>query len=82
LLLVGQRPQRVFSLLAPHTQPKSAAALLYELRLGALVYGRIHVTRAACGSASNVLSKRQRVERLDMLFQCQSGSDRLAEDPF
>src|ERR1700731_2916044 len=30
LLLVGQRPQRVFSLLAPRTQPKFAAALLYE----------------------------------------------------
>src|SRR6202007_1094421 len=30
LLLVGQRPQRVCSLLAPHTQPKFAAALLYE----------------------------------------------------
>jgi DNA-binding helix-hairpin-helix protein with protein kinase domain len=30
LLLVGQRPQRVFSLLAPRTQPKCAAALLYE----------------------------------------------------
>src|ERR1700693_2774933 len=29
LLLVGQRPQRVFSLLAPRTQPKFAAALLY-----------------------------------------------------
>jgi hypothetical protein len=32
LLLVGQRPQRVFSLLAPRTQPKSAAALLYQSR--------------------------------------------------
>src|SRR5271165_5295156 len=30
LLLVGQRPQRVFSLLAPRTLPKFAAALLYE----------------------------------------------------
>ena len=30
LLLVGQRPQRVFSLLAPRTQPKFAAALLHE----------------------------------------------------
>jgi hypothetical protein len=30
LLFVGQRPQRVFSLLAPRTQPKFAAALLYE----------------------------------------------------
>jgi hypothetical protein len=36
LLLVGQRPQRVFSLLPPvrlgppHTQPKSTAALLYQ----------------------------------------------------
>ena|SRR5580704_10335653 len=30
LLLVAQRPQRVFSLLAPRTQPKFAAALLYE----------------------------------------------------
>jgi hypothetical protein len=30
LLLVGQRPQRVFSLLAPRTRPKFAAALLYE----------------------------------------------------
>src|SRR5580692_6857647 len=30
LLLVGQRPPRVFSLLAPRTQPKFAAALLYE----------------------------------------------------
>jgi len=39
LLLVAQRPQRVFSLLAPRTQPKFAAALLYEpqtwLHLGA-----------------------------------------------
>jgi hypothetical protein len=34
LLLVGQRPQRVFvfSLLAPRTQPKSTAALLYQSR--------------------------------------------------
>jgi hypothetical protein len=32
LLLVGQRPLRVFSLLAPRTRPKSAAALLYEPR--------------------------------------------------
>ena len=30
LLLVSQRPQRVFSFLAPRTQPKFAAALLYE----------------------------------------------------
>src|ERR1700730_1834614 len=30
LLLVGQRPQRVFSLLAPRAQPKLAPALLYE----------------------------------------------------
>jgi hypothetical protein len=30
LLLVSQRPQWVFSLLAPRTQPKFAAALLYE----------------------------------------------------
>jgi len=30
LLLVGQRPQRVFSLLAPRIQPKFAAALLYQ----------------------------------------------------
>jgi len=30
LLLVSQRPQRVFSFLAPHTQPKFAAALLYQ----------------------------------------------------
>src|SRR5271165_6919001 len=30
LLLVGQKPQRVFSLLAPRTQPKFSAALLYE----------------------------------------------------
>src|SRR5258708_7955880 len=29
LLLVGQRPQRVFSVLAPRAQPKFAAALLY-----------------------------------------------------
>ena len=29
-LLVSQRPQRVFSFLAPRTQPKFAAALLYE----------------------------------------------------
>src|SRR5260370_34855502 len=34
LLLVGQRPQRVFSLLAPRTQPKSTAALLYQSRKG------------------------------------------------
>src|SRR5258708_38014615 len=32
LLLVSQRPQRVFSFLAPRTQPKFAAALLYELQ--------------------------------------------------
>jgi hypothetical protein len=38
LLLVGQRPQRVFSLLPPvrfgppRTQPKSTAALLYQSR--------------------------------------------------
>jgi hypothetical protein len=32
LLLVGQRPQRVFTLLAPRTQPKSTAALLYQSR--------------------------------------------------
>jgi hypothetical protein len=32
LLLVGQRPQRVFCLLAPRTQPKSTAALLYQSR--------------------------------------------------
>src|SRR5215469_2290621 len=32
LLLVGQRPLRVFSLLASRTRPKSAAALLYEPR--------------------------------------------------
>jgi hypothetical protein len=30
LSLVSQRPQRVFSFLAPRTQPKFAAALLYE----------------------------------------------------
>jgi hypothetical protein len=30
VLKIGQRPQRVFSLLAPRTQPKFAAALLYE----------------------------------------------------
>ena len=30
LLLVGRRPQRVCSLLAPRTRPKFAAALLYE----------------------------------------------------
>src|SRR5580693_6279053 len=30
LLLVSQRPPRVFSLLAPRTQPKFAAALLYQ----------------------------------------------------
>jgi hypothetical protein len=30
LLLVSQRPQRVFSFLAPRTQTKFAAALLYE----------------------------------------------------
>src|SRR5258708_20666982 len=30
LLLVSQRPQRVFSFLAPRTQPKFAAALLYD----------------------------------------------------
>ena len=30
LLLVSQRPQRVFSFLAPRTRPKFAAALLYE----------------------------------------------------
>jgi len=30
LLLVSHRPQRVFSFLAPRTQPKFAAALLYE----------------------------------------------------
>jgi hypothetical protein len=30
LLLVSRRPQRVFSFLAPRTQPKFAAALLYE----------------------------------------------------
>jgi hypothetical protein len=30
LLLVSQRPQRVFSFLASRTQPKFAAALLYE----------------------------------------------------
>ena len=30
LLLVSQRPQRVFSLLAPRTQAKFSAALLYE----------------------------------------------------
>src|SRR5258707_15209296 len=30
LLLVSQRPQRGFSFLAPRTQPKFAAALLYE----------------------------------------------------
>jgi len=30
LLLVGQRPQRVFSLLEAPTQPKFAAALLYK----------------------------------------------------
>ena len=30
LLLVSQRPQPVFSFLAPRTQPKFAAALLYE----------------------------------------------------
>ena len=33
LLLVGQRPLRVFSLLAPRTRPKSAAALLYTPRI-------------------------------------------------
>jgi hypothetical protein len=32
LLLVGQRPQRVFFLLAPRIQPKSATALLYQSR--------------------------------------------------
>jgi len=32
LLLVGQRPLRVFSLLASRTRPKAAAALLYEPR--------------------------------------------------
>jgi hypothetical protein len=32
LLLVSRRPQRVFSLLASRTQPKSAAALLYHSR--------------------------------------------------
>src|SRR5258708_12599965 len=30
LLLVSQRPQREFSFLAPRTQPKFAASLLYE----------------------------------------------------
>src|SRR5271166_4313870 len=30
LLHVSQRPQRVFSLLAPRTQPKFAAVLLYQ----------------------------------------------------
>jgi hypothetical protein len=30
LLLVSQRPLRVFSFLAPRTRPKFAAALLYE----------------------------------------------------
>jgi hypothetical protein len=29
-LLVGQRPQRVFSLFASRIQPKYAAALLYQ----------------------------------------------------
>src|SRR5271157_1420127 len=41
LLLVGQRPQRVFSLLAPRTQPKFAAVLLFEPQLGALTMNRL-----------------------------------------
>jgi hypothetical protein len=48
LLLVGQRPQRVFSLLPPvrlgppRTQPKSTAALLYQSRKWCTSYAQSH----------------------------------------
>jgi hypothetical protein len=38
LLLVSQRPQRVFSFLAPRTQPNSQQRCYTSLRLGALTH--------------------------------------------
>jgi len=50
-LLVGQRPQRGFSLLAPRTQPKFAAALLHEPQTWCTGAGRNRVF-VAPGSAN------------------------------
>src|ERR1700720_2123443 len=44
-LLVDQRPQRAFSLLAPRTQPKFAAALPYEPQTWCTKKAKYRLTR-------------------------------------